>query len=118
MARRGGLVGARCPGRMATLAPRMARQASPPSGAGPGGEQPRAHVARVRQRQLRIWGRRPARGPPRTARGPGCRDLWTRWATGYQRKLTMAVFSSVGCKRKNFLRFESSQFEVLNEVYL
>ena len=31
---------------------------------------------------------------------------------------TKAVFSSVGCKRKNFLRFESFQFEALNEVYL
>ena len=29
-----------------------------------------------------------------------------------------AVFSSVGCKRKKNLRFESSQFEALNEVYL
>ena len=29
-----------------------------------------------------------------------------------------AVFSSVGCKCKKKLRFESSQFEALNEVYL
>ena len=33
-------------------------------------------------------------------------------------KLIKAVFSSVGCKRKKILRFESSQFEALNEVYL
>ena len=31
---------------------------------------------------------------------------------------TCAVFSSVGCKRKKNLYFESSQFEALNEVYL
>ena len=37
---------------------------------------------------------------------------------GYLVFVTLAVFSSVGCKRKKFLRFESSQFEALNEVYL
>ena len=31
---------------------------------------------------------------------------------------TQSVFSSVRCKRKKILRFESSQFEALNEVYL
>ena len=37
---------------------------------------------------------------------------------GERNFITKAVFSSVGCKRKKNLYFESSQFEALNEVYL
>ena len=50
-----------------------------------------------------------------------CRKIliWVISYTILQRsKSNKAVFSSVGCKRKIFLRFESFQFEALNEVYL